>query len=53
MSATADDLIHTSSEPHADSGHQRSLSGLAQRTVMAAALAFSAYQLVVAAFHPL
>ncbi|MDD4887431.1 MAG: TRAP transporter permease [Thiomonas sp.] len=53
MSATADDLIHTSSEPHADSGHQRSLSGLAQRLVMAAALAFSAYQLVVAAFHPL
>ena len=53
MSTTADDLIHTSSEPHADSGHQRSLSGLAQRSVMAAALAFSAYQLVVAAFHPL
>ena len=34
MSTTADDLIHTSSEPHADSGHQRSLSGLAQRSVM-------------------
>ena len=53
MQTTADNLIHTSSEPHADSGHQRSLFGLSQRIVMAAALAFSAYQLVVAAFHPL
>ena len=53
MRAATDDLIHTSSEPHADSGHQRSLAGTAQRVVMAGALAFSAYQLVVAAFHPL
>ncbi len=36
-----------------DTGHQRQLQGLAQRVVMTAALAFSSYQLVVAAFSPL
>ncbi len=36
-----------------DTGHQRKLQGLAQRVVMTAALAFSSYQLVVAAFSPL
>ncbi|MHB1691614.1 MAG: TRAP transporter permease, partial [Thiomonas sp.] len=43
---------HAAPEP-SDAGHQRKLHGLAQRVVMTAALAFSAYQLVVAAFSPL
>lgn len=33
-------------------GHQRNLLGWAGRLVMFAALSFSAYQLIVAAFHP-
>ena len=53
MNLPTAELIHTSAEPHADTGHQRTLTGVSQRAVMAAALAFSAYQLVVAAFHPL
>jgi TRAP transporter 4TM/12TM fusion protein len=33
-------------------GHQRELSGWAAKVAMTAALSFSAYQIVVAAFHP-
>lgn len=40
-------------EQFEEHGRQRSLGGWALRIVMAAALAFSAYQLVVAAFSPL
>uniref|UniRef100_UPI00260FC8F5 TRAP transporter permease n=1 Tax=Acidocella sp. TaxID=50710 RepID=UPI00260FC8F5 len=43
---------HSDSQ-HADAEHQRRLSGKARIAVMAAALAFSAYQLVIAAFAPL
>ncbi len=55
---TAETREHPGQEQHAspvaaEAGHQRSLQGLAQRVLMSAALAFSAYQLVVAAFSPL
>ncbi|WP_288127682.1 TRAP transporter permease [Thiomonas sp.] len=44
---------HHDDSHHADAGHQRRLSGKARIAVMVAALAFSVYQLVIAAFAPL
>ncbi|MCP5268160.1 MAG: TRAP transporter permease [Zoogloeaceae bacterium] len=38
---------------HSDAGHTRPLSGAVLQVVVTIALAFSAYQLLVAAFHPL
>lgn len=44
---------HAAPEEFHEHGQQRNLSGLAQHVLIAAALSFSVYQLVVAAFHPL
>jgi TRAP transporter 4TM/12TM fusion protein len=51
--SSADDLLHTLDHPAAEHGAQRHLSGWTARLVVTVALAFSAYQLVIAAFAPL
>ncbi|MDP3844659.1 MAG: TRAP transporter permease [Oxalobacteraceae bacterium] len=45
--------LHTPDEEFHEHGAQRTLSGPALKVLIAAALAFSIYQLIVAAFHPL
>ena len=45
--------LHTPVEEFQEHGAQRTLSGIALKILIAAALAFSTYQLIVAAFHPL
>jgi TRAP transporter 4TM/12TM fusion protein len=49
----ADDLLHSLDHPADDHGHTRRLGGWAAWLVVLVALAFSAFQLVVAAFSPL
>ncbi|NMM36147.1 MAG: TRAP transporter permease [Glaciimonas sp.] len=44
---------NTQVEEFQEHGAQRTLSGIALKILIAAALAFSTYQLIVAAFHPL
>jgi TRAP transporter 4TM/12TM fusion protein len=51
--SSADDLLHTLDHPAAEHGAQRHLRGWTARLVVTVALAFSAYQLVIAAFAPL
>lgn len=53
MSAPANLLDHGSDGEFAEHGAQRRLGGFALQALIAVALAFSTYQLVVAAFHPL
>jgi len=52
MSALVNEEVHEETSDFEEHGHQRSLIGWASRLVMAGALAFSAYQISVAAFHP-
>lgn len=51
--APAQDLLQTLDHGASDHGHQRRLTGLAALVAAAIALAFSAFQLSVAAFSPL
>jgi TRAP transporter 4TM/12TM fusion protein len=44
--------LHTPADDFEEHGTQRTLSGIALKVVIAAALLFSTYQLVVAGFHP-
>lgn len=52
MSALVNEEVHEETSDFEEHGHQRSLIGWASRLVMTGALAFSAYQITVAAFHP-
>ena len=52
MSALVNEEVHEETSDFEEHGHQRSLIGWASRLVMTGALAFSAYQISVAAFHP-
>ncbi|HTN64750.1 MAG TPA: TRAP transporter permease [Burkholderiaceae bacterium] len=45
--------LHTPADDFQEHGTQRALSGAALTITLAAALAFSTYQLIVAGFHPL
>ncbi len=45
--------LHIPADDFQEHGTQRSLTGIALKLTLTAALAFSAYQLVVAGFHPL
>ena len=52
MSALLHEEVHEEASDFEEHGHQRQLLGWASRLVMFGALAFSAYQISVAAFHP-
>ena len=52
MSALLHEEAHEEASDFEEHGHQRQLLGWASRLVMFGALAFSAYQISVAAFHP-
>ena len=52
MSALVNEETHQDVSDFEEHGHQRQLIGWASRLVMFGALAFSAYQISVAAFHP-
>ncbi|ARU48091.1 TRAP transporter permease [Sulfurospirillum diekertiae] len=52
MSALVTEEVHEDTSDFEEHGHQRQLIGWASRLVMFGALAFSAYQISVAAFHP-
>jgi TRAP transporter 4TM/12TM fusion protein len=52
-SVDAGDLLGTLDHPSVEHGHQRNLTGRAALSISGIALAFSSYQLVVAAFAPL
>ncbi len=52
MSALANEEVHEEASDFEEHGHQRQLLGWGARLVVFGALAFSAYQISVAAFHP-
>lgn len=52
MSALVNEEVHEEASEFEEHGHQRQLIGWASRLVMTGALAFSVYQISVAAFHP-
>lgn len=52
MSALVNEEVHEEASDFEEHGHQRQLLGWAARLVVFGALAFSAYQISVAAFHP-
>ncbi|MCA6217514.1 TRAP transporter permease [Ideonella sp. B7] len=52
-SPAADDLLHSLDHPADDHGHTRRLAGWGAWLIALSALAFSSFQLVVAAFSPL
>lgn len=52
MAALVNEEVHEEASDFEEHGHQRQLLGWASRLVVFGALAFSAYQISVAAFHP-